>query len=119
VMKAQLRFNICNLESSFVFDKDVPDLEARVRKHISPTLSYACRYWGEHLQKGNSSEAVHKNLDNFLREQLLFWMEVLNLEKRILMGADILRQGQSGLKVRIPAQDLDSEAEIYRKGFSG
>jgi nucleoside-triphosphatase THEP1 len=44
VMKAKLRFNICGLESSFVFDKDVPDLEDRVRKHISPTLSYACRY---------------------------------------------------------------------------
>ncbi len=119
VMKAQLRFNICNLESSFVFDRDVPGLEDRVRKHISSTLSYACRYWGEHLQKGNSSEAVHKNLDNFLRKQLLFWMEVLNLEKRILMGADILRQGQNGLKVRVPAHDLDSETEIYRKGLSG
>src|SRR6266550_4499601 len=119
VMKAQLRFNICNLESSFVFDKDVPDLEDRVRRHISPALSYACRYWSAHLQKSNSSEAVHKNLDNFLRKQLLFWMEVLNLEKWILMGADILRQGQNGLKVRIPAHDLDSGTEIYRKGFSG
>ncbi|KAK2463502.1 hypothetical protein APHAL10511_004588 [Amanita phalloides] len=98
VMKAQLRFNICGLESSFVFDKDVQDLEERVRKHISPTLSYACRYWAEHLQKSNSSEAVHKNLDNFLRKQLLFWMEVLNLEQRIWTGADILRQVQNGLK---------------------
>src|SRR6266576_4268538 len=92
--------SICNLESSFVFDKDVPDLEDRVRKYISPTLSYACRYWAEHLQKSNSGETVHKNLEIFLRKQLLFWMEVLNLEKRIFMGADILRQGHSGLKVR-------------------
>ena len=119
VMKAQLRFNICELESSFVFDKDVPDLEDRVRNHISPTLSYACRYWAEHLQKSNSSEVVHKNLDNFLRKQLLFWMEVLNLEKRIFMGADMLRQVQNGLKVRIHSHDLDFETEIYRKGCSG
>ena len=118
VMKTQLRFNICNLESSFVFDKDVPDLEDRVRKYISPTVSYACRYWADHLQKGNSSKAVHVNVDNFLRKQLLFWMEVLNLEQRILIGADILRQGQNGLKVRIPAHDLDSETETYWKGLS-
>ena len=116
VMKAQLRFNICNLESSFVFDKDVPDLEDRIRKNISPALSYACRYWAEHLQKSNSSEVVHKNLDNFLRKQLLFWMEVLNLEQRIVMGADMLRQVQ--LKVRIPVRDLDLETEIYWKGCS-
>ncbi|KAK2464504.1 hypothetical protein APHAL10511_003483 [Amanita phalloides] len=98
VMKAQLRFNICRLESSFVFDKDVQDLEERIKKYISPTLSYACRYWAEHLQKSNSSQAVHKNLNNFLRKHLLFWMEVLNLEQRILMGVDILRQVQNGLK---------------------
>ena len=102
VMKGQLRFNICNLESSFVFDKDVPDLEDRIRKNISPALSYACWYWAEHLLKCNPTEAAHKNLDSFLRKQLLFWMEVLNLEQRLYMGAEILRQVQNGLKVRIP-----------------
>jgi hypothetical protein len=116
VMKAQLRFNICNLESSFVFDKDVPDLEDRVRKYISSTLSYACQYWAEHLKRGNFSEVVHKNLDEFLMKQLLFWMEVLNLKKWMTMGPDILRQAQNGLKVSIPAHNLDSEAEIYEEG---
>ena len=46
-------------------------------------------------------------------------MEILNLEKRITLGADILRRGQNWLKVRIPAHDLASETEIYWKGFPG
>lgn len=49
LMRTQLKFNICELESSFVFDKDVLDLQDRINKFISPALSYACRYWGEHL----------------------------------------------------------------------
>ncbi|KAB5591864.1 Vegetative incompatibility protein HET-E-1 [Ceratobasidium theobromae] len=32
IMQAQLRFNICNLESSFVADKDVDDLQDRVTR---------------------------------------------------------------------------------------
>jgi len=36
VMKAKQQFNICHLELSFVFDKDVPDLENWIKKNISP-----------------------------------------------------------------------------------
>jgi len=112
LMKAELRFNICNLVSSFVFDEDVPDLEARVKEYISPALSYASRYWGEHLAQANFSEATHEHLTDFLTKRLLFWMEVLNLKRQVVMGAEILRQAQNWLKVSTPAHDIDSEAEI-------
>ena len=29
---------------------DVPDLESRIAEHIGPAISYACIYWGDHLQ---------------------------------------------------------------------
>ncbi|KAG9122818.1 hypothetical protein FRC07_000635, partial [Ceratobasidium sp. 392] len=32
-MKSLLRFNICNLESSFVLDEDVPDLPSRIKEY--------------------------------------------------------------------------------------
>ena len=99
VMKNQLRFNICKLESSFVFDKDVPDLANRKKMFISCGLSYACRYWSEHLVQGGMSDMVHEKLENFLRHQLLFWMEVLNLEQRIDLGAKILLHVRKSLKV--------------------
>jgi len=66
LMKAQLRFNICKLESSFVFDEDVLDLQDRIKEFISPALSYACRYWGWHLRQGNFTDRVHEKLVDFL-----------------------------------------------------
>ena len=106
LMKDKLKFNICQLESSFVFDKDVLDLQDRIKKFISPALSYACQYWGKHLQQGNFTDMVHKRLIDFLTHQLLFWMEVLNLEQYIGKGAEVLRQVQHWLKVNKYAHDF-------------
>jgi hypothetical protein len=92
VMKAQLRFNICNLESSFVFDKDVVDLVERIKSSISAALSYSCRYWGEHLRQGGRTDAMRRKLVDFLTNRLLFWMEVLNLEQRMASSREILCQ---------------------------
>ncbi|KAB5589667.1 Vegetative incompatibility protein HET-E-1 [Ceratobasidium theobromae] len=80
LMNEQLRFNICNLESSFVRDKDVKDLDERVKQFISPTLSYACRYWSEHLRQVTVPEELFPYINEFLSERLLFWMEVMNLK---------------------------------------
>ena len=112
LMKDKLKFNICELESSFVFDKDVLDLQGRIKKSISAALSYACRYWGEHLQQGYFTNAVRERLVEFLTHRLLFWMEVLNLERRMVTGTEMLRQVQGWLKVREYAHDLYFQADI-------
>jgi hypothetical protein len=99
VMKEQLRFNICDLKSSFVFDKDIPYLEDRVDKCISPVLLYACCYWSEHLRLANASEELHDKLADFVSLRLLFWMEVLNLSKSMSTGTSMLLQAQTWLSV--------------------
>ncbi|KAB5590796.1 Vegetative incompatibility protein HET-E-1 [Ceratobasidium theobromae] len=58
MMKGQLRFNICNLPSSFLPDSNVPDLDARIERNILPSLSYACRYWPEHLILAMASDEL-------------------------------------------------------------
>ncbi|KAB5593571.1 hypothetical protein CTheo_2960 [Ceratobasidium theobromae] len=75
VMKSQLRFNICNLESSFIPDAKVADLESRIEKAILPTLWYACVYWGDHLRLSENSSQLTALVKEFLSSQLLFWME--------------------------------------------
>jgi hypothetical protein len=114
LMKDKLKFNICKLESSSVFDRDVLDLQDRIGKFISPALSYACRYWGEHLQQGSfpATTTVHERFVDFLTHRLLFWMEVLNLERRMAIGAEMLRQVRTWLKVREYARDLNIQTEI-------
>ncbi|CAE6393371.1 unnamed protein product [Rhizoctonia solani] len=88
LMKEQLRFNICDLESSFVPDEKVENLQERMKQKISPTLAYACRYWGIHLSLASSSDNLSVMLEDFVSHRLLFWMEVLNLRREMAMGLE-------------------------------
>ncbi|KAG8732253.1 hypothetical protein FRC11_014842, partial [Ceratobasidium sp. 423] len=87
IMKAQLRFNICKLESSFILDDEIPDLKARVESRISLELFYTSRFWVDHLSQGGAPSSLFELLYEFLSQRLLFWMEVLNLKKCIVVGA--------------------------------
>ncbi|KAG8687050.1 hypothetical protein FRC11_007892 [Ceratobasidium sp. 423] len=90
LMESQLRFNICNLPSSFIADKEVEGLEKRIKSTISDTLMYACHYWGNHLQNSVPSELLLDLLQDFLSRKLLFWMEVLNLKHTMSIGSGTL-----------------------------
>ena len=83
LMKSQLRFNICNLESSFVLNDNVPDFNERVKKNISPALRYACLHWASHLRDIPYSEELKRQLDHFVYNQLLHWVEILSLTKSL------------------------------------
>ncbi|KAB5589390.1 vegetative incompatibility protein HET-E-1 [Ceratobasidium theobromae] len=109
LMKEQLRFNICNLESSFVRDKDVKDLDDRIEKYISPVLSYACRYWSDHLQQAAVSEELFSHIGEFLSEQLLFWMEVMNLKHWMKVGMKMLRMSKLWLMASTLMLDIFAE----------
>ncbi|KAB5589314.1 Vegetative incompatibility protein HET-E-1 [Ceratobasidium theobromae] len=106
VMKKELRFNICDLPSSFTPDDNVSDLRARIEQNISPSLSYACRYWPEHLNSAATSNVLRAMVDEFLSQRLLFWMEVLNLTGYMMMGVQGLVKVQAWL--RILNQDSES-----------
>lgn len=99
LMKEQLRFNICNLASSFIPDTSVEGLGDRADKTISAALSYACRYWGIHLQQAAISDELCTMLEEFLSNRLLFWMEVLNLKRHIAIGAEMLLKTKLWLQV--------------------
>ncbi|GAB1518046.1 hypothetical protein RhiTH_001104 [Rhizoctonia solani] len=92
LMQDQLRFNICGIETSFIPDSKVQDLEARVQKSISPTLSYVAKYWGDHLMKSAPCKVVRKGLGDFLSDRLLFWIEVLSLKHILDKGISILSE---------------------------
>ncbi|KAH7323326.1 hypothetical protein B0J17DRAFT_682974 [Rhizoctonia solani] len=86
------QFNICQLPSSFLYDDEVEDIEARVKKFISAELRYACQYWSAHLDASDptASSTLMTLLDRFLTTNLLLWMEVMNLTKQISTSPDNL-----------------------------
>ncbi|KDR77674.1 hypothetical protein GALMADRAFT_245800 [Galerina marginata CBS 339.88] len=77
----RLRFNIANIESSFLFDRDNPSLPYAVEKNISPALRYSCRNWDYHLSAValSDSNELRGTLSKFLRLRVLFWIEAMNL----------------------------------------
>ncbi|THG93733.1 hypothetical protein EW026_g7585 [Hermanssonia centrifuga] len=80
VMNRELIFNICGLKSSWEKNREVSDLEDRIKKHIPDHLLYSCRFWGKHLQAASSLNPQFIKLFNkFLSEKLLCWLEVISL----------------------------------------
>ncbi|QRV94944.1 WD repeat-containing protein [Ceratobasidium sp. AG-Ba] len=86
----QVAFNICELKSSYVFDKDLVDLEERVDRAITKALFYACCYWDNHMTLTDSSERLNKQLFIFLSQRLLLWMEIMNLKHAFAQGIRIM-----------------------------
>jgi hypothetical protein len=74
-----LKFNICNLETSYLANEDVADLKSRVDDHIPPALSYACRFWDDHLEHIDFDTDLYGKLQTFFNTKLLFWLEALSL----------------------------------------
>ena len=84
VMQAGLCFNICGLETSYLSNLEVADLERRVQDNIPSHLLYSCRFWATHLK----DSAFDPDLAQLLRwlvtgEQMLFWLEALGVSKLI------------------------------------
>jgi len=82
VMERGLRFNIGSLESSYLPNSAVLDLEERVKKSIAAELSYSCRFWGTHVAATSFEPLLAEEVRTFLdAERLLFWLEALALMK--------------------------------------
>ena len=84
VMKSELRFNICELQSSYLPNSKVSGLDDRVKKYISPQLAYSCRFWIAHVCNTPLKASVANGVrELFSDKKLLFWFEALSLLKSI------------------------------------
>ncbi|KAF7332730.1 WD40 repeat protein [Mycena kentingensis (nom. inval.)] len=82
VLNAQLRFNLCGLDSSHALNAEIPDLAARVEVNLSPALTYAVRFWAHHLSGAEPAEAsdeLTEELRVFFERKVLFWLEALSV----------------------------------------
>jgi hypothetical protein len=90
VLKNNLRFNICGLESSHIPNAHIPDLLSRGNEHIPPHLSYSCGWWASHLAETEFDDEIFEDLQYFMQKQFLFWLEVLSINKQVNKGAQAL-----------------------------
>lgn len=79
VMNAGLRFNICQIETSYCSNDDLEGLEPRIEEAIPSHLSYSCLFGTEHLQASAFHTDILKEVKTFMYTGFLFWLEVLSL----------------------------------------
>ena len=89
-----LKFNICDLDTSYRLNSQVPDLEERLKKTIPTHLSYSCRFWADHLSEGPETDikdGIIVQLRSFLHDRVLYWFEVMSLTKEFDVASVLLR----------------------------
>ncbi|KAG1866800.1 hypothetical protein F4604DRAFT_2022318 [Suillus subluteus] len=80
VMEHGLRFNICDLKSSYLPNREDPGLQERVQKCIPQHLSYSSRFWTSHVRTISFDKELAKEVKLFFdNERLFFWLELLAL----------------------------------------
>lgn len=89
LMEADLRFNICDVETSFQPNDQIKNLQQRIQDHISNALVYACKFWAYHLSKladWTESEALRRAVTGLLSARFLWWLEVMSLTESSPIG---------------------------------
>ncbi|OQV11244.1 NACHT domain-containing protein [Cladophialophora immunda] len=58
----------------------------QVEQHLPPEMQYACCYWIQHLQKGDSRLRDNDQVHYFLQKHLLHWLEALGWMRKVAEG---------------------------------
>ncbi|CAE6344033.1 unnamed protein product [Rhizoctonia solani] len=95
-MKNELRFNICELETSHLPNNEIPDLDSKIDANISGQLAYSCIYWIDHLlgSEDKFTEVAGLAAVVVQAEQplLLYWLEVLSVLQKVHIAIYGLRE---------------------------
>jgi NACHT domain len=83
LMLDKLKFNICELESSYHANSDVLDLNSRISKHVPPALSYSCVSWNSHLEHVALDQDLFAKLRSLFETKFPFWLEVLSIKSKV------------------------------------
>jgi hypothetical protein len=104
LMRDGLRFNICDLKTSYLFNREVKGLAEQLETRVGRPLLYSCRYWSAHLQSTMTSKCDHKalamELEDFLYNRLLFWLEVMSLANEVASANVSLLTAAQQIRVR-------------------
>ncbi|KAG8850020.1 hypothetical protein FRB91_009416 [Serendipita sp. 411] len=114
VMMEELTFNICRIDSSFVRNNEIPDMNKRISSFISSQLQYAAIHWHKHLiQSGEESrKSLSDLLGQFSRSPYpLYWMEVISALGKVRGSLCGLQDARDWL---LDAQTKERVEDIHR-----
>jgi AAA ATPase domain len=115
LMLDELKFNICKLESSYLANSDVPDIDSRISKYIPPGLSYACVFWGNHLEHVAFEHDLFAKLKSLFETKFLFLLEVLSLTSRVRLALPALLSLLKWLQPKVCSPHYDDRYSRLRE----
>jgi hypothetical protein len=100
LMSAALKRDICGLGTPGALTTDIAS--SQVEKCLPPEVQYACLYWVDHLQKGGAQLHDDDQVHQFLRKNLLHWLEALSLIRKTSEGILAITSLQFAVAVSEP-----------------
>jgi hypothetical protein len=79
IMETELKFNICDLPTSYLKNVDMPNIKQSIQGAIPEHLQYACEFWADHVTAVSYDGKHALTAERFLLEKFLFWLETLSL----------------------------------------
>jgi ATPase family associated with various cellular activities (AAA) len=87
IMNTELKFNICELETSYAHNDDVTGLPERIATLVPSRLQYSCRFWAAHVCELTGdlghSDSLLQDVQDLFNIRLLYWLEVMSLIKEV------------------------------------
>jgi hypothetical protein len=87
LMKDGLKFNICNLETSHLSNRNMDDLSERIARTIRRPLLYSCGFWAAHIRDTPTNllenDALIIAIRDFFQSRFLYWLEVMSVTEKV------------------------------------
>lgn len=99
---SKLRCDMIDIRYPAKFKSEIDGFSTKVAAIITPDLSYACRYWADHLQGGvggGDVADVSALFHDFFHRMLLCWIETCSLLDAMGRSATMLRTARVACQV--------------------
>jgi len=97
LMASMLKQDICGIRAPGTLAADMG--KDRVAQYIKPELEYACVNWIQHLAKGSTELQDGDQVDLFLKEHFLYWLEALGWLRKVSEGIHAISLLESSVLV--------------------
>ncbi|PVF94837.1 hypothetical protein CPB86DRAFT_712341, partial [Serendipita vermifera] len=103
MMKSKLKFNICGMESSFLLNSQIDDLQERISTSISKQLQYSSVHWPNHVvnsgEPSQDQQMTEAIIQAYKGPYPFYWMEVLSVLKQVPNAISGLQDVKDWLQV--------------------
>ena len=119
-MNRKLKFNFFDLKTSYILNKDIPELDNHIESVKSTALNHASYFWASYLQKNDDKilqVEIQAAVEEFLMDHLLHWLEVMSMMGTVNHAAQLLLSAASWSRVSHADEKIYYYAHTKKKKY--